>query len=312
MGTSFPTLFEKGLITKGEYPNRIRDEIGDDKIISIQEYFSLVKMKTRPKNYLALLNLEGTIEDETLFLDEVKAIQKDQNVKGVILRINSPGGSALVADTMYHAVKKLREKIPVYVSISGTAASGGYYVAAAGEKIFASPLSVTGSIGVVSMIPNFSNLEKKANVVTESISKGKYADLYSYLQPLSEENYNRIREGNLGVYQDFLEVVSSNRNIKKDFLDKNLAQGRVWLGIEAKENGLIDELGGLEATIYALEQDKKLGTLPILQVSKNDVFGQYLGKYRKFLSFLPTSIQYTVPKYRLWNKPLMYFPYEVE
>lgn len=312
MGTSFPTLFEKGLITKGEYPNRIRDEIGDDKIISIQEYFSLVKMKTRPKNYLALLNLEGTIEDETLFLDEVKAIQKDQNVKGIILRINSPGGSALVADTMYHAVKKLREKIPVYVSISGTAASGGYYVAAAGEKIFASPLSVTGSIGVVSMIPNFSNLEKKANVTTESISKGKYADLYSYLQPLSEENYNRIREGNLGVYQDFLEVVSSNRNIKKDFLDKNLAQGRVWLGIEAKENGLIDELGGLEATIYALEQDKKLGTLPILQVSKNDVFGQYLGKYRKFLSVLPSSMQQKVPKDRLWNKPLMYFPYEVE
>ena len=75
---------------------------------------------------------------------------------------------------------------------------------------------------------------------------------------------------------------------------------------------MIDELGGLEATIYALEQDKKLGTLPILQVSKNDVFGQYLGKYRKFLSFLPTSIQYTVPKDRLWNKPLMYFPYEVE
>lgn len=169
MGTSFPTLFEKGLITKGEYPNRIRDEIGDDKIISIQEYFSLVKMKTRPKNYLALLNLEGTIEDETLFLDEVKAIQKDQNVKGVILRINSPGGSALVADTMYHAVKKLREKIPVYVSISGTAASGGYYVAAAGEKIFASPLSVTGSIGVVSMIPNFSNLRKKSKC-----SYGKY------------------------------------------------------------------------------------------------------------------------------------------
>ena len=312
MGSSFHSLFEKGLISKGEYPHRILEEIGEENIISIQEYFSLVKMKNRPRQYLALLNLEGTIEDESLFLDEIEAIQRDKNVRGVILRINSPGGSALVADTMYHAVKKLREQIPVYVSISGTAASGGYYVATAGEKIFASPLSITGSIGVVSMIPNFRDLSQKMNVSVESISKGKYADLYSYLQPLSEENYNRIRQGNLGVYQDFLEVVSSNRKIEKNFLDQNLAQGRVWLGLEAKENGLVDELGGLEAAIYALEQDKKLGALPILQVSKNDVFGQYLSKYRKFLTFLPISIRQEIPKDRLWNKPILYFPYEIE
>ncbi|XGU46865.1 signal peptide peptidase SppA [Fusobacterium necrophorum subsp. funduliforme] len=312
MGSSFHTLFEKGLVSKGEYPQRILEKIGEENIISIQEYFSLVKMKNRPKQYLALLNLEGTIEDETLFLDEVEAIQRDNNVKGVILRINSPGGSALVADMMYHAVKKLREKVPVYVSISGTAASGGYYVAVAGEKIFASPLSITGSIGVVSMIPNFSHLREKAEVSVESISKGKYADLYSYLKPLSEENYNRIRQGNLGVYKDFLEVVSSNRKIETSFLDQHLAQGRVWLGAEAKEHKLIDELGGLEATIYALEQDKNLGALPILQVSKNDVFGQYLGKYRKFLTFLPMTLQNKIPKDRLWNKPIMYFPYEME
>lgn len=217
-----------------------------------------------------------------------------------------------MADMMYHAVKKLREKVPVYVSISGTAASGGYYVAVAGEKIFASPLSITGSIGVVSMIPNFSHLREKAEVSVESISKGKYADLYSYLKPLSEENYNRIRQGNLGVYKDFLEVVSSNRKIETNFLDQHLAQGRVWLGAEAKEHKLIDELGGLEATIYALEQDKNLGALPILQVSKNDVFGQYLGKYRKFLTFLPMTLQNKIPKDRLWNKPIMYFPYEME
>ncbi|EHO22103.1 signal peptide peptidase SppA, 67K type [Fusobacterium necrophorum subsp. funduliforme 1_1_36S] len=312
MGSSFHTLFEKGMVSKGEYPQRILEKIGEENIISIQEYFSLVKMKNRPKQYLALLTLEGTIEDETLFLDEVEAIQRDNNVKGVILRINSPGGSALVADMMYHAVKKLREKVPVYVSISGTAASGGYYVAVAGEKIFASPLSITGSIGVVSMIPNFSHLREKAEVSVESISKGKYADLYSYLKPLSEENYNRILQGNLGVYKDFLEVVSSNRKIETNFLDQHLAQGRVWLGAEAKEHKLIDELGGLEATIYALEQDKNLGALPILQVSKNDVFGQYLGKYRKFLTFLPMTLQNKIPKDRLWNKPIMYFPYEME
>lgn len=312
MGSSFHTLLEKGLVSKGEYPQRVLEDIGEENVISIQEYFSLVKMKNRPKQYLALLNLEGNIEDETLFLDEVEAIQHDNNVKGVILRINSPGGSALVADIMYRAVKKLREKVPVYVSISGTAASGGYYVAVAGEKIFASPLSITGSIGVVSMIPNFSHLRQKADVSVESISKGKYADLYSYLKPLSEENYNRIRQGNLGVYKDFLEVVSSNRKIETSFLDQHLAQGRVWLGVEAKELKLIDELGGLEAAIYALEQDKNLGALPILQVSKNDVFGQYLGKYRKFLTFLPVTIQNKIPKDKLWNKPVMYFPYEME
>lgn len=312
MGSSFHTLLEKGLVSKGEYPQRVLEDIGEENVISIQEYFSLVKMKNRPKQYLALLNLEGNIEDETLFLDEVEAIQHDNNVKGVILRINSPGGSALVADIMYRAVKKLREKVPVYVSISGTAASGGYYVAVAGEKIFASPLSITGSIGVVSMIPNFSHLRQKADVSVESISKGKYADLYSYLKPLSEENYNRIRQGNLGVYKDFLEVVSSNRKIETSFLDQHLAQGRVWLGVEAKELKLIDELGGLEAAIYALEQDKNLGALPILQVSKNDVFGQYLGKYRKFLTLLPVTIQNKIPKDKLWNKPVMYFPYEME
>lgn len=312
MGSSFHSLLKQKLITQGKYINDLYDEIGNDSIVHIEDYYQKIKPKHQAKKYIALLTLEDTIEDEFLFLNEVDTILEDSAVQGVVLRIDSPGGSALASDIMFHAVQKLREKLPVYVSIGGIAASGGYYVAAAGEKIFAPALAVTGSIGVVSMMPNFSGLQEKASVKSEEIIKGKYADLYSSSKPLSKENYDRIREGNLGVYQDFLQAVSSSRNIDKTYLDKNLAQGRVWLGVEAKENKLIDEIGGLEATIYALEQDKKLGTLPIVEISENDVLDAYLQKYRRFLSWNPISLQQRIPNEKLWNRPLMYFPYEIQ
>lgn len=312
MGTSYHTLLKHDLISKGAYKSEVYEDIGKDKIISIEDYYQQIKPKHHSGKYIALLALEGTIEDENLFISEVEKIEEDPDVAGVVLRINSPGGSALASDIMYHAVKRLRKKVPVYTSISGVAASGGYYVASAGEKIFAPALSITGSIGVVSMMPNISDLQKKASVKSEEIIKGKYADLYSSSKPLSKENFERIRESNLGVYEDFLQVVSENRKIDKEFLDKNLAQGRVWLGLEAKEQKLVDEIGGLEDAIYALEKDKNLGPLPIVEISENDVLEAYFGKYRKFLSWLPMSFQAKPPKDSLWNKPLMYLPYEIQ
>lgn len=312
MGSSFPKLLEHKLITQGKYPNELMEEIGEDNIIPVEDYYQQVKPKHQAKKYIALLTLEGDIEDESLFLSEVDTIQKDENVAAVVLRINSPGGSALASDIMYHAVKKLRKKTPVYVSIGGVAASGGYYVASAGEKIFAPSLAITGSIGVVSMIPNFSELQKKASVKSEEIIRGKYADLYSSSKPLSKENFERIRESNFDVYQDFLDVVSTNRKIDKDYLDKNIAQGRVFLGLESKDKKLIDEIGGLEATIYALEKDKNLSALPIVEISENNVLETYLSKYRRFLKWVPVALRKKAPKDTLWNKPVMYFPYEIQ
>lgn len=312
MGSSFPKLLEHTLVTQGKYPSELMEEIGDENIISVENYYQQIKPKHQTQQYIALLTLEGDIEDESLFLSEVDTIRKDDNVAAVVLRINSPGGSALASDIMYNAVKRLREKVPVYVSIGGVAASGGYYVASAGEKIFASSLSVTGSIGVVSMIPNFSELQKKASVKSEEIMRGKYADLYSSSKPLSRENFERIRESNFNVYQDFLDVVSANRKIDKDYLDKNIAQGRVFLGLESKKIQLIDEIGSLEATIYALEKDKHLAALPIVEISENNVLDSYLSEYRRYLKWMPISLRKNPSKDTLWNKPVMYFPYEIQ
>ena len=169
-------------------------------------------------------------------LEKTKYSKKKNNkIKAVVLRVNSPGGSALTSDIIAEKVKELAEEKPVYVSMSSVAASGGYYISTNAHKIFVDRNTITGSIGVVSILPDFSKLITDNGVNIEKIFDGEYSDLYS-ADSFTEKKYNKIYNSNLKVYEDFLNVVSKGRRIDKEKL-KTIAEGRIWTGDEAIKIG---------------------------------------------------------------------------
>ena len=244
------------------------EEIGIDyneDTVDFGEYISAYKRKkNKSKNTIAIINLEGEIDTreskESIInydnvvekLDELKDIK---NLKGLVLRINSPGGSALESEKIYQKLKKL--EIPIYISMGDLCASGGYYIATVGKKLFANPVTLTGSIGVVVLYPEFTETINKLKVNMEGFSKGKGFDIFDVSSKLSEESKEKIIYNMNEVYSEFKEHVMEARNISGEDLEK-IAGGRVWLGSQAKENGLVDELGSLNDCIDSLAKDLKL------------------------------------------------------
>lgn len=183
----------------------------------------------------------------------VKAIRKamdDDDIKAIVLRVNSPGGSALVSDIIWRELELAKEAKPVVVSMGNVAASGGYYIAAGANKIFAEPTTVTGSIGVFGTIPNMAELASDIGINAEQVGTNKNSVDYSLFEPMTDEFRTVVQEGIEEVYDTFLQRVASGRGITVAEAD-SLAQGRVWSGIDAKRLGLVDELGNLEDAIVA-------------------------------------------------------------
>ena len=177
----------------------------------------------------------------------------DPQVKAIVLRINSPGGLALAGDEVYHAVEKVSRKKPVVISMANVAASGGYYVATPGERIFVNPASVTGSIGIYGGKPDLSGLYEKLSVTKEIYTRGDNAALLSFSQPFTSEQKEKYMAGLQAFYDHFVRLVSESRGLSTDSVD-NLSRGRVWTGREAVANGLADQLGGVtEAAAYAAQ-----------------------------------------------------------
>lgn len=177
----------------------------------------------------------------------------DPQVKAIVLRINSPGGLALAGDEIYHEVEKASRKKPVVISMANVAASGGYYVAMPGERIFVNPACVTGSIGIYGGKPDLSGLYEKLAVTKEIYTRGDNAALLSFSQPFTPEQKKKYMAGLQAFYDHFVALVSESRGLSIDSVD-NLSRGRVWTGREAVANGLADQLGGLtEAAAYAAQ-----------------------------------------------------------
>jgi len=179
----------------------------------------------------------------------IKARQ-DDNVKAIVLRVNSPGGSALTSDIIWREVELTKAIKPVVVSMGNVAASGGYYIAAGADIIFAEPTTITGSIGVFGTVPNVSELAKDIGINAEQVGTNANSVDYSLFEPMTETFRNQVQEGIEDTYETFLERVSEGRNISMAQAD-SLAQGRVWSGTDAKRLGLVDELGTLEDAIDA-------------------------------------------------------------
>lgn len=326
VAASSQDLFEKKLISDYMYWDEILRKIDREKIINLIEYekdYKIVSSIPSSSNKIYIVALEGEIiqSDEEIFngmfiasqpiINTLDRLEKDESVKGLILRINSPGGSALTSDKINNRIKEFVKKKPVYVSMGGVAASGGYYIASNATKIFADENTITGSIGVVSMIPNFSDLLNKAGVKSQKITEGKFADLYSS-DAITEEKYNKILNSNLKVYDDFLNEVSSGRRIPREKLEK-IAEGRIWTGREAVQIGLVDKVGSLSDTFFDMVNDLGLGE-NYTAVFLEDEF-DLKNIYKKYSKYLKTDKMELIKKEiyndNLYNKPIMYMPYEI-
>lgn len=191
---------------------------------------------------VAVLELEGTISDSRDFIDQLK--EYGNRSRAVVVRINSPGGGVAASQEIYEAIKKFRaeSKKKVVVSMSSVAASGGYYVACAADRIFANPGTITGSIGVIAEWYNYGDLLRWAKMQSIVIKSGALKDAGSPTRPLTEEEKAYFQELIGNMYNQFVSAIASSRKMKEDSVRK-LADGRVYTGQQAKSDGLIDEIG---------------------------------------------------------------------
>jgi len=198
-----------------------------------------------------------TADDESFtgtgFIKLLKQVENDSSIQGVIMRIDSPGGDAVASDDILHEVKNLSKKKPLVISMSDTAASGGYYVAATGDPIVAYPNTLTGSIGVIFARFSLRGLYDKIGLDKQLLTRGRYADIDSDYAALSDDERQKLTGQIDAFYRAFVSRVAEGRKKPFDQIEP-LAQGRVWLGAQAKENGLVDQLGGLDRAIEVLKQ----------------------------------------------------------
>ena len=213
----------------------------------------------------------------------IKRVRNDITISALIFRVDSPGGSALGSDVIWREIALTKEKKPVVVSMSDVAGSGGYWIAMNADKIVAQPQTLTGSIGVVSGKFNMAKLFDKLGITAERIALGKRADMFTSFRSLTEEERSLLKTEILWIYDIFITKVSIGRNLEKEDVDK-IGRGRVWTGQQAKELGLIDEIGGLSKAIELVkelinvppEEDVKLDVWPKKQPFFNSMFQRRL------------------------------------
>lgn len=188
-----------------------------------------------------MVNQDDGITDSRLIKD-LEDARKDPKIKAVIIRINSPGGSALASDNIWYAIQKVRKEKPVYASMGDVAASGGYYISMACDSIIAYPNTITGSIGVISMVPNLSGTLNKLGLSVDTINVGDNSQFMNGTLPFKESDKAKFRELMKTIYDDFVGKAAKSRNMEFEQL-RALAKGRVWTGTDAKKVGLVDTLG---------------------------------------------------------------------
>lgn len=257
------------LLHHDEYEAILKDELGlneDDtpNYVDFFDYVDKVKNRNLPsgKDKVAIIYAQGEILygegdreiiGQGMLVESLQKAVKNDAVKAIVLRVNSPGGSALVSDIIWREVEITKKSKPVVVSFGNVAASGGYYIGVAADKIYAEPTTVTGSIGVFGTIPNINALADKVGINAEQVGTNQNSVDYSFFEPMTESFRAVIKEGIEETYNTFLERVASGRNMTPDEVDA-IAQGRVWSGLEAQKIGLVDELGGLDDAVEGAAQ----------------------------------------------------------
>ena len=266
------------LLYQDQLEDSLKSLIGVEKlsIVTLSNYTNVEgEKKDISRNKIAIIYATGSINsgkgDEKSIGSvstsaAIKKARKDKNVKAIVLRINSPGGSALASDVIWRETILAKAEKPFVVSMGDYAASGGYYIACAADSIIANPTTLTGSIGVFGMIPNLNKFYKnKLGITIDTVNTGKYADM-GVNRPLSTFEKNKLQKSVSDMYIGFITKVGEGRNISTIEVNE-IGQGRVWTGYDAKEIGLIDTYGGLEKAIdiaayLAKVEDYRIISLP--------------------------------------------------
>ncbi len=251
------------LAYEDEIEGKLKAKLGigeDDKISSINasELNSTVKSKNvTSKNRIAVIIAEGDIVSgkadgaisSDKFAEEIRKARKDENIKAIILRVNSPGGSILASEVIWREMVEAKKAKPLYVSMGEVAASGGYYISAPADTIVAQPNTITGSIGIFGLWFNVEELlNDKLGVTTDVVSTGELSDFMNPTRQITEVERMIVQTNVEEGYETFIKRVAEGRKMNPDSV-KAIASGRVWTGAQAKERGLVDVLGGLETTI---------------------------------------------------------------
>jgi protease-4 len=251
--------------------------------------FSAVNYSLKPK--IALIRIEGVISDYYETVKIINQAKKDESIKAVVIKVDSPGGAVGASQEIYRAIEKLRDKKPVIVSMGNVAASGGYYVSAAATEIFANPGTITGSIGVIIQHVDFSNVLKKLGIKVNNIKSGKNKDILYPNRPLTPEQKKLLEKTVMDVYDQFLNAITKYRPIAKEVLRK-YADGRVFSGREAKKLNLIDKIGNIEDAIEEAKNKSQFKDAIVVEFRKKPKFLEQLLGSEIHIKDLPKSGMY--------------------
>ncbi len=265
------------------------------KQISLKEYFKFVrspasepgKLPAKTSGRVAIVYAEGEIVDGegergmvggTKFARELRRLREDNDIKAIVLRVNSPGGSASASEHILREVRLARQKKPVIVSMGGLAASGGYWISAYGNRIFAEPTTITGSIGVFGIFMDIEKLAQSVGITFDTVKTGQFADALTATRPKTEAELAVMQCMVDWIYEEFIGKVADARKLKREAVHE-IAQGRVWSGSSALKLGLVDEIGGLDAAIRYAGMQAGLGDQPkVTEYPRKKEFAEVLSE----------------------------------
>jgi protease-4 len=269
------------------------------------------KMTYSLKNKIAVVYASGTIVTGrgnesniggNYYADVIRKARLDTSVKAIVLRVDSPGGSATASDIMWRELDLASKVKPLVISMGNYAASGGYYISAPGTKIYADPMTISGSIGVFGLIPDVSKLfEQKLGLTTEIVNTNKNSDFPSIIRPMNSYEKELMQLSIEKIYNDFVNKVASGRKMSSEFVD-SIGQGRVWSGTSALKIGLVDEIGGLKEAIKGAAnlagiESYSIRELPVIEDPYTRILSQLSGEVK--MSILKKELGESVKFYNM-------------
>jgi protease IV len=300
----------KELTGEKEKPTDEKDNSSSFSQVSLEIYAgSLTDEAQDSTNQIAIVYAEGTIVEGQgdrgeiggdKLAKELRKLQQDDEVKAVVLRINSPGGSATASEVILREIKRLGDKTPVIVSMGNVAASGGYWIAMGGQRIFADNDTITGSIGVFGLLLNIQKIANDNGIDWDTVKTGQLADISTITRPKTPQELQIYQTSVNKFYDLFIETVAKGRKLSTDKV-RSVAQGRVWTGKDAVKIGLVDEIGGLEAAVKYAAKTAKLGEdwsikeYPQAQSWEEELLSNFLQTY------LPTLTKTSDPLTQEWQ-----------
>ena len=316
---------KRGLIDTLIYKTEVQDylkmfaNIDKDEnmpLLDIQDMINIKKNAPKDKsgNIIAVYYANGEIDgvklanetgiDSEEVIQDLRRLQENEDVKAVVLRVNSPGGSAYGSEQIWHALNKLKQEKPVIVSMGDYAASGGYYISCNADTIVAEPTTITGSIGIYGQVPNVKGLTDKLGITFDVVKTNPHADFGITTRPMNEKEKQLMQTYIEKGYELFITRCSEGRHINKTNMEQ-IAQGRVWSGIAAKELGLIDELGGLDKAIEIAATKAKIDNYTLINYPKKknlweNMFNSNLGNYLR-MRLLDDKMKEIYHQINLWK-----------